>query len=570
MSVETIFGITQTGRPCKICLRKGGYCHHHISRQGNGGRASSGHHHRQQPMHQSSAAEDENTSNQRVFGYTQRGLPCKICLRKGEFCHLHQSQGVGNGQTSTPQRSRDEMLTGAYYGITLKGLPCKICIRKGGYCRKHEHQRHQREPPPPPPPPLEPYSTSPTRETHRIQSPSQAASRYSSNQETRRVSPDSTGGSPRPARVHDVERQRLLYGNLDRGNADERVEASQTRNSLRRGRGERRQMNSSSTTHRGSATGGGITERSETSQARNSPRQSRSERRHIESSSTTRRSSAEERRTRSSSRTRRVSVAERRARSSSRTRSAEEQRTRSSSRTRRRVRGRSLDNSPANISSSERQGRGRSEGPPAEPAESNISNTTLNMSNQEMEEQYCRFLGLFSEYMRVVQQDEDESRQTRRNISASRGRGDGFPETGDVRDGDVQSRHSVDSLREFVNESMAAVRCSPQRRSSNGFPAVATTATSVAQTRAPAPALHVADAAASSTAAHVSEGSSPEEGSSSSISIMECSICLENLKDGRFPEFLPCGHGFHCGCLEQWRSYSNCCPLCRNPTVNGY
>lgn len=192
-----------------------------------------------------------------------------------------------------------------------------------------------------------------------------------------------------------------------------------------------------------------------------------------------------------------------------------------------------------------------------------------------MEEQFCRFLGLFSEYMRVVEQDEDESRQTRRSSfhrnSTGRGVRDRFPETADGRDGEGPSRHSVDSLREFVNEGMAAARRSPQRSSSNGYPAVFPTAPPTAQARAGAAVLHVASATASTTTTRVNVGAPTEEASSSSItSILECSICLEDLKDGRFPEFLPCGHGFHCACLEQWRVYSNCCPLCRNPTVNGY
>ena len=29
----------------------------------------------------------------------------------------------------------------SHWGITTKNIPCKICIRKGDFCAKHEHQR---------------------------------------------------------------------------------------------------------------------------------------------------------------------------------------------------------------------------------------------------------------------------------------------------------------------------------------------------------------------------------------------------------------------------------------------
>jgi hypothetical protein len=41
-----------------------------------------------------------------------------------------------------------------------------------------------------------------------------------------------------------------------------------------------------------------------------------------------------------------------------------------------------------------------------------------------------------------------------------------------------------------------------------------------------------------------------------------CTICFEPLEE---KQFLPCTHVFHPKCIETWLTYSNNCPLCRNP-----
>mmetsp|Transcript_106890 Transcript_106890/g.302295 ORF Transcript_106890/g.302295 Transcript_106890/m.302295 type:complete len:130 (+) Transcript_106890:1-390(+) len=53
-----------------------------------------------------------------------------------------------------------------------------------------------------------------------------------------------------------------------------------------------------------------------------------------------------------------------------------------------------------------------------------------------------------------------------------------------------------------------------------------------------------------------------------------CAICIEPLvEDGALPHeagpcLLPCGHGFHTGCLRLWLANSRHCPLCKR-TVSG-
>jgi hypothetical protein len=41
---------------------------------------------------------------------------------------------------------------------------------------------------------------------------------------------------------------------------------------------------------------------------------------------------------------------------------------------------------------------------------------------------------------------------------------------------------------------------------------------------------------------------------------MNCNICLENIKD---ITYLPCSHGFHDMCINQWFEKSLSCPVCR-------
>lgn len=43
----------------------------------------------------------------------------------------------------------------------------------------------------------------------------------------------------------------------------------------------------------------------------------------------------------------------------------------------------------------------------------------------------------------------------------------------------------------------------------------------------------------------------------------ECCICLSAYEDGSELRELPCGHHFHCMCLDKWLCINATCPLCK-------
>ncbi|MBA0624477.1 hypothetical protein Godav_009829 [Gossypium davidsonii] len=43
----------------------------------------------------------------------------------------------------------------------------------------------------------------------------------------------------------------------------------------------------------------------------------------------------------------------------------------------------------------------------------------------------------------------------------------------------------------------------------------------------------------------------------------ECAICLEEFVKGKEVASMPCGHGYHDGCIAKWLETSHLCPLCR-------
>ncbi|CAH0021881.1 unnamed protein product [Clonostachys rhizophaga] len=45
----------------------------------------------------------------------------------------------------------------------------------------------------------------------------------------------------------------------------------------------------------------------------------------------------------------------------------------------------------------------------------------------------------------------------------------------------------------------------------------------------------------------------------------ECSICIDDLKEGEKAIFLPCKHWFHEDCVVLWLKEHNTCPICRSP-----
>ena len=42
-----------------------------------------------------------------------------------------------------------------------------------------------------------------------------------------------------------------------------------------------------------------------------------------------------------------------------------------------------------------------------------------------------------------------------------------------------------------------------------------------------------------------------------------CCICQEEFCQGEKRTMLPCNHGFHTNCVNQWLSSNSCCPICR-------
>lgn len=51
--------------------------------------------------------------------------------------------------------------------------------------------------------------------------------------------------------------------------------------------------------------------------------------------------------------------------------------------------------------------------------------------------------------------------------------------------------------------------------------------------------------------------------------IVECSICMDEVKTKADSKTLPCGHKFHSGCMLKWGNSSQAnahtCPMCRTP-----
>ncbi|KAL4726859.1 hypothetical protein ACLX1H_005749 [Fusarium chlamydosporum] len=45
----------------------------------------------------------------------------------------------------------------------------------------------------------------------------------------------------------------------------------------------------------------------------------------------------------------------------------------------------------------------------------------------------------------------------------------------------------------------------------------------------------------------------------------ECTICIDEMKEGDMATFLPCNHWFHEECVTLWLKEHNTCPICRTP-----
>ncbi|CAL9776241.1 unnamed protein product [Musa acuminata subsp. burmannicoides] len=58
-------------------------------------------------------------------------------------------------------------------------------------------------------------------------------------------------------------------------------------------------------------------------------------------------------------------------------------------------------------------------------------------------------------------------------------------------------------------------------------------------------------------------GSDPPVERTLSADDAECCICLCTYEDGVELRELPCGHHFHCGCIDKWLHINATCPLCK-------
>ncbi|TMW84905.1 E3 ubiquitin-protein ligase At1g63170-like [Solanum lycopersicum] len=58
-------------------------------------------------------------------------------------------------------------------------------------------------------------------------------------------------------------------------------------------------------------------------------------------------------------------------------------------------------------------------------------------------------------------------------------------------------------------------------------------------------------------------GNTPTDEHAVSVDDSECSICLSTYDDGDELRELPCGHLFHCPCIDKWLYMSATCPLCK-------
>ncbi|KAF6254158.1 hypothetical protein COO60DRAFT_1273282, partial [Scenedesmus sp. NREL 46B-D3] len=72
------------------------------------------------------------------------------------------------------------------------------------------------------------------------------------------------------------------------------------------------------------------------------------------------------------------------------------------------------------------------------------------------------------------------------------------------------------------------------------------------------------NASAAAAAAH---GGAVASGLSSSNGGEPCAICFEDFADNDDVKQLPCGHFYHCGCIDEWLLRDVTCPLCKAPVL---
>ena len=145
-----MIGRTQKGDPCKRCRKIGNLCHQHIHQQGSrsGSRsAKTANTSQRQPQHQTSSS----SSSQNGIGVTQRGEPCKRCIKCGHLCHQHAAHQNNtksrstNGTSHSDSQRRSQPKSSYYqskiiFGMTKNGEPCMRCLQQRTFCWQHQNQ----------------------------------------------------------------------------------------------------------------------------------------------------------------------------------------------------------------------------------------------------------------------------------------------------------------------------------------------------------------------------------------------------------------------------------------------
>lgn len=136
-----IWGVTSAGIPCQRCQNEGRYCWQH----------------EWQDSHSSTKKEKRTTKPSatspvqnygRIWGVTASGIPCQKCLQKGGYCWQHEWQDITSYKNINKESDKSEKAkrekkghSSKCYGVTKKGLPCRRCISKGGFCHLHIGQQ---------------------------------------------------------------------------------------------------------------------------------------------------------------------------------------------------------------------------------------------------------------------------------------------------------------------------------------------------------------------------------------------------------------------------------------------
>merc|ERR1712125_78940 len=63
-----------------------------------------------------------------------------------------------------------------------------------------------------------------------------------------------------------------------------------------------------------------------------------------------------------------------------------------------------------------------------------------------------------------------------------------------------------------------------------------------------------------------SQSSAPVAGGTTEV-CTSCMVCLADFTKGEWCRRLPCRHVFHQGCIDEWLTRANSCPICKGPAT---